>query len=264
MIGILDSGVGGLGVLREVRVLLPDRDILYLADQANAPYGEKTIDEVGAITRRAVDWLLSQGAVSITIACNTASAACLHELRNERPGIPFIGMEPAVKPASALTQTGVIGVLATSVTFQGTLYASLVDRYGSEHQIVTRACPEWVRLVEAGDLTSTDAESAVKACVQPLLDQGADVLVLGCTHFPFLRPLIAKVVGPGVSIIDPAPSVAARVVEMSPPRPGETGRTVIATTADPAKLSRLISHLGGFEPSEIVLAWDLDDSPLPA
>lgn len=253
MIGVFDSGVGGLSVLTEMRREMPSADFLYLADQARAPYGVRTLEEVAVMTEQASQWLLDRGATAITIACNTASAAALHSLRYLHPGVPFIGMEPAVKPAAISSANGVIGVVATAATFQGQLFASVVQRHASGSKVLTRACPSWVELVEGIQIEGREARRQVEMCLAPLLDAGTDTLVLGCTHFPFLIPLIEEVAGPGVKIFDPAPAVARQVRRVAPESNG-SGRITLATSGDPDRLRRVARQLAGIETGETVLA----------
>ena len=197
-IGVFDSGVGGLSVVREIMALLPAQPIIYLADQAHAPYGQRPLTEIRALSEGIARFLLAEGAGVIVIACNTASAAALHGLREQFPTVPFVGMEPAVKPAVEHTRSGHVGVIATAATFQGELFASLLDRYAGRVAIHTQICPELVPLVEAGELDSPRARGAVTQYLAPLLAAGIDQLVLGCTHYPFLRPLIEEIAGAGV------------------------------------------------------------------
>lgn len=211
MIGVFDSGLGGLGVVGHIRRLLPRADILYLGDRARAPYGTRTLSEVRTYSEQIVDHLLRRGAETIVVACNTASAAALHHLRDRHPTVGFVGMEPAVKPATGLSRTGVIGVLATEATFQSELFASLVDRHANGTRVVCRPCHGWVELVESGLVDGHDTATAVRRHVEPVLEEGADVLVLGCTHYPFLAPTIERVTGDGVKIVDPAEAVARQV-----------------------------------------------------
>jgi glutamate racemase len=259
MIGVFDSGVGGLSVLTEIRRLLPRSDLLYLADQERAPYGVRSLDEVAAMANDVTGWLLDRGATVVTIACNTASAAALHQLRALHPGVPFVGMEPAVKPAAVRTTSGVIGVVATSATFQGELFASVVQRHSQGARIVTQACPSWVELVEASMIDGPEARARVERCLAPILDEGADTLVLGCTHFGYLVPLIGQVAGPALTIIDPAPAVARQVARIASDHPGE-GRLRLATSGDPDRLARVAYDLAGIEADEPVLACTWNDS----
>lgn len=207
-IGIFDSGVGGLSVVRELMAQLPAHPLIYLADQAHAPYGQRDLADIRGLAEEITRFLLAQGARLIVIACNTASAAALHTLRREFPDIPFVGMEPALKPAAEHTRTGHVGVIATAATFQGELFASLLDRYAGAITVHTQVCPELVPLVEAGELDSAQTRQAVTTYLTPLLAAGIDQLVLGCTHYPFLRPVIEETIGAAVTVIDPAPAVA--------------------------------------------------------
>lgn len=226
MIGVFDSGVGGLSVWREIARLIPDAPLVYLADQARVPYGERSLEEVRALTLRAVGWLIARGCRVVVIACNTASAAALEALRATFPATPFVGMEPAIKPAALRTQTGVVGVLATPATLRSARYAGLVSRWGRALRVIAQPCPGWVEAVERLSVCAA-AEDALSRlvgdCVNPLLAQDADALVLGCTHFPFLRPWIEQAIGawrsahPGaqaVTVIDPAPAVARRAQQV--------------------------------------------------
>ncbi|MBN1563788.1 MAG: glutamate racemase, partial [Anaerolineae bacterium] len=210
-IGLMDSGVGGLSILRELRAQLPAENVIYVADQAHVPYGPRSIEQVRAFTFGVVRFLLDQGAKLIVIACNTASAAALYALRESFPAVPFVGMEPAVKPAACDTQSGVIGVIATAATFQGELYASVVGRFAQDVRVETAACPEFVTLAEAGDTDSAAARDAIRRRLSSLLVAGIDQLVLGCTHFPFLADAIRAEIGPGVTLVDPSPAVARQV-----------------------------------------------------
>jgi glutamate racemase len=255
MIGVFDSGVGGLGVLSHIRRQLPSADLVYLADQARAPYGTRSLDEVASIAEEVANWLLGRGATTVVVACNTASAAALSRLREMHPSIPFVGMEPAVKPAAIATKSGVIGVLATAATFQGELYSSVVSRHAPDVQVLNAACPSWVRLVEAGRISGQEVEEQVARCLAPLVEGGADVLVLGCTHFPFLRPVIEQLVGADVTVVDPAPAVALQVARVHhDTEPGE-GDLVLVTSGQPDRLGSLARDLAGIEPTRPVLAW---------
>jgi glutamate racemase len=258
MIGVFDSGVGGLGVLAEIRRELPDADIIYLADQARAPYGVRTLDEVAAMSEQVSLWLMDQGATTITIACNTASAAALLKLRARYQDVDFVGMEPAVKPAALRTSSGIIGVLATAATFQGTLFASVVQRHAEGLTVLTRACPSWVELVESGLRSGPEVEKQVEMCLSPLLEGGADTLVLGCTHFPFLTPVIEAVAGAGVTIVDPAPAVARQVRRVAR-FPGSSGQLVLATSGDPSRFEQVSHDLVGIDTEQPVLACTWND-----
>jgi glutamate racemase len=253
VIGVFDSGVGGLGVLNQIRRRMPAIELFYVADQERAPYGTRTLQEIADATEDVTSWLLDQGAETIVVACNTASAAALSRLRTTYPDIPFVGMEPAVKPAALTTRTGVIGVLATEATFQGELFSSVLRRHASDINVITAACPEWVELVEKGTVTGPQAKTLVADRIAPLLGDGADCLVLGCTHFPFLKSVIGEVAGPDVTILDPAPAVA-RQVQRVHPGSSNGGKVTLATTGDPVEFRRLASRLVGIGPTVLALS----------
>ena len=201
-------------MLREIRKRVPSEILLYLADHAHCPYGNRPLTEVRALATQIARWLRAEGAKLITVACNTASAAALHQLRETFPCTPFVGMEPALRPAVSITRTGTVGVLATETTFQGELFASLVDRFARDVTVLTQACPGLVGLVEKDEGDSHRARILLQRYTQPLLERGADTLVLGCTHYSFLKPQLQDVAGPSVTIIDPAPAVADQVTRM--------------------------------------------------
>ena len=253
MIGVFDSGVGGLSVLAEIRRELPSADLLYFADQGRAPYGVRTLEEVAAMSGEVSQWLLDRGADVITIACNTASAAALHQLRARHPDVPFVGMEPAVKPAALNTTSGIIGVVATAATFQGELFASVVQRHASGATVLTTACPTWVELVEWGEIDGPQARGQIEQCLAALLEGGADTLVLGCTHFSFLVPLIEDVAGPDVAIVDPGPAVARQVRRVVGDTDGGA-RLILVSSGDPDLLRERAGRLAGIEATEPVLA----------
>jgi glutamate racemase len=206
-IGVFDSGVGGLSVLREIRRELPGEHLLYVADSAHAPYGDKPAGLIEARAVSIIEFLTSQRAKAIVVACNTATGVAIHMLRARFP-LPIIAMEPAVKPAAAHTRSGVVGVLATSRTIASDNFARLHQRFGAEVKILMQACPGLVEQVEAGDLQGGRTRALIESYVAPLLAQGADTLVLGCTHYPFLAAVIREIAGPGVAIIDPSAAIA--------------------------------------------------------
>jgi len=255
-VGIFDSGVGGLSVWREVVRQLPHEQTLYLADQAHVPYGHRRLAEVRGFSEGITRFLLDLGAKIIVVACNTASAAALHRLRSTFPDVPFVGMEPAVKPAVERTRNGVVGVIATPATFQGQLFASLLERYAGDVQVLTQICPGLVEAVEAGALDTPETEMLVRECVSPLVEASVDQLVLGCTHYPFLRPAIERMIGEGVTVVDPAPAVArqtgrvlARLGLASIPsadaarRRDRAGHHVFYTSGDAATFASMIGQL---------------------
>ena len=214
-IGVFDSGVGGLSVLRAIRRQLPAHPLIYFADQAHVPYGPRPLDELRGFSEAITRYLLAQGAGLIVVACNTASAAALYHLRRVFPSTPFVGMEPAVKPAAEQTRSGVVGVLATPATFQGALYASVVERFAHGVKILPHACPGLVQQIEAGELDAPRTRAILEEALLPMLAQGIDTVVLGCTHYPFVIPLIQTIVGEAVRVIDPAPAVARQVARLA-------------------------------------------------
>ena len=213
-IGIFDSGVGGLSVWREVVRELPHEVTLYVADQAHVPYGSRSLSEVRKFAEGITRFLLEQGAKVIVIASNTTSAAALHYLRNLFPDVPFVGMEPALKPAIERTRTGAVGVIATPATFEGELFANLVERYTNDAWVLSQACPGLVDAVEAGALDTDETTALLERYLSPMMEAEVDQLVLGCTHYPFLRPIIEQLMGPGTAVIDPAPSIARQVAHV--------------------------------------------------
>jgi len=207
-IGVLDSGVGGLSVVSHLRSLLPAEGLLYFADQSHIPYGPRPPEEVRDFTAEITRFLLRLDAKAIVIACNTASAAALDYLRRAFPEVPFIGMEPAVKPAALTTRSGKVGVLATPSTLTSHRYASLMARFAAGIEVHEDPCIGLVQLIEAGALDSPETKQLLQSVIDPMLTAGVDTLVLGCTHYPFIQPLLQSLAGEGVTIIDPAPAVA--------------------------------------------------------
>jgi glutamate racemase len=250
MIGIFDSGVGGTTVLRQIHALLPHHDLLYLADQARCPYGARSVAELRALSAANTRWLLAHGAELIVVACNTASAAALVWLRLTFPGTPFVGMVPAVKPAAEQTRSGVVGVLATPATIEGELLDEVVMRWAGATQVVRQACPGLVEQIEAGALDAPATSALLGRYLRPLLAAGADTIVLGCTHYPFLSDQIRQIAGPHVAIIDAAPAVArqaARVLHergLAGSNERHAGSIAYATTGDRDSFARLLRQLG--------------------
>ncbi len=247
-IGIFDSGVGGLTVYRALRQILPSQPVIYFADQQHVPYGSRPLEEVRAFSEAITRFLLQQGAGLIVVACNTASAAALHYLRAAFPEIPFVGMEPAVKPAAETTRTGKVGVLATPATFQGALYASVVERFASGVQLMTDTCNGLVQEIEAGRLNGSTARSILQKALTPMLEEGIDTVVLGCTHYPFAIPLIEEICGPAVRVIDPAPAVARQARRLLESHhllveAGQPAEVLFYTSGDPLTLQQQISKL---------------------
>jgi glutamate racemase len=245
MIAIYDSGIGGTSVLQAIRAAAPYADLLYLADQARCPYGQRSIADIRQIALGCARWMGQQGAAPIVVACNTASAAALADMRLAHPQVPFVGMVPAVKPAVQQTKNGVVGVMATAATLQGHLFHEVTTQYARHVHVVAQACPGLVEFVEAGDTTSSAVFDAVHHHLQPLQTAGADVVVLGCTHYPFLSEIIHRV-APHMTIIDPSAAVARQTLQVAQQAGftvAEHGRIHYYTTGDPAHLSWQLNAL---------------------
>ena len=260
-IGIYDSGVGGLTVWRAVRALLPEEDLLYFADQANVPYGVRSLEEIRGLAEGVTHYLMDEGAKLIVIACNTASAAALKHLRALYPEFPFVGMEPAVKPAAEQTLTGKVGVLATPSTFQGELYASVVERFAHDVQLYQATCPGLVAQIEKGYLNTPKTRRILEDAIGPMLLEGVDTLVMGCTHYPFVIPLIKQIAGGDVRVIDPAPAVARQVRRVLEGRGllaerERGGESLFLTSGDAEKLKDLLPKLVGIEAEVDQIHWE--------
>lgn len=260
-IGFFDSGVGGLSVLRALRKQFAGESVIYFADQGHVPYGPRPLEEVRSFSKEITRFLLSLGAKIIVVACNTASAAALHTLRQTFSSVSFVGMEPAVKPAAESTQTGKVGVLATPATFQGALYASVVERFAGHVALLQNTCPGLVQQIEAGELDTPATRAILEAALNPMLVQGIDTVVLGCTHYPFVIPLIQGIVGPKVRVIDPAPAVArqtgrllssAGLLESG----ARTGRLQFYTSGDRKAFRNLLPRLLGEDGPVQEITWE--------
>jgi len=247
-VGVFDSGVGGLSVWREIARQLPHEDIVYLADQAHVPYGFRSLEEIRTFDEGVTRFLLDQGVKAVVLACNTATVAGLDYLRDLFPGVPFVGMEPAVKPAAERTRSGVIGVVATQAAFRGKRFADLLSRYTDGVRVLNCVGAGLVEAVEAGALNTPETEALLRDLLTPLLEAGADQVVLGCSHYPFLLPVIERVIGPDVAAIDPSPAIArqtARVLArwgIEADR-GRVGRHVFVTTGDAEKFGVMVKRL---------------------
>jgi len=246
-IGVFDSGVGGLSVLREIRRELPAENLIYVADSAHAPYGDKTQAFIEARSLAITRFLLDRGAKAIVVACNTATGAAAASLRSHFT-LPIVAMEPAIKPAAAQTKTGVVGVLATSRTLASHNFVKLFERYAAEAEILPQACPGLVEQVESGDLAGAKTRSLLETYVLPLVSRGADTLVLGCTHYPFLRAVIQDIAGPNVSVIDSSEAVARQLRHRLVAHDLLTDREASGTeqfwtSADPALSGPVIAQL---------------------
>ena len=248
-IGIFDSGVGGLSVFREVRKRLPDEDLLYVADSGHAPYGDRSGEFIRARSETIVEFFLDQGTKAIVIACNTASAVAVQALRSRFP-VAIVAIEPAVKPAIGITRSGVIGILATRQTVESEKLARLMNQFGTGVRILVQPCPGLAELVERGELSGAATEALVSQYVTPLIEQGADTIVLGCTHYPFLAETIRKIAGPEVNVLDPAAAVARQLhhrletAQLLSSKP-KVGTERFWTSGDPARVRSVIAQLWG-------------------
>ena len=262
-IGVFDSGVGGLSVLRAMRKLMPEESVVYFGDQGHVPYGPRPMQQVRDFSETITRFLLGQDAKLIVVACNAASAAALHYLRDKFPDIPFVGMEPADKPAAEHTRSGTVGVLATPATFQGALYASVMERFANGVQVLQHTCPGLVGQIESGDLEGDGTRAILEDALRPMLDRRIDTVVLGCTHYPFVIPLIEQVVGETVRVIDPAPAVAKQAKRLldasgiNAPA-GERAEVHFYTSGDVERLASLLPKLLGESGAVQAVNW-LDD-----
>ena len=259
-IGVFDSGVGGLTILRAIHELMPAQPVIYLRDQAHVPYGIKQPDEIRAFAKEITSYLLDHGAKLIVVACNTASVVSLKFLRDEFHDIPFVGMEPAVKPAAEQTHSRVVGVLATYATFQGEVYASVVDRFAKGVTLLQDPCLGLVNQIEKGDLKGPETRKLLEKILHPMLDKGIDTVVLGCTHYPFVIPLIKEIVGPSVNVIDPSPAVARQVQRLLQERDWlakdeKSSAMELISTGDPALMARLLPSLWGYSHNVRGICW---------
>ena len=232
-IGVFDSGIGGLSVYRD----LGDAEVIYIADQGFGMYGERSLEEVRRRCEGITEYLTDTGVGTIVVACNSASAAALDHLRRRWPDVAFVGMEPAVKPAASLTANGTIGVLATEATFQGRLFASVVDRFAGDHRVVTTTCTGLAAAIEDG---TEEIDSLVDEYVGRTLAGGADVIVLGCTHYSLIADRIAAR-AVTARVIDPGPAVARQVRKVAQPLGGASS---FLTTGEPQRFSHQLRRLG--------------------
>jgi glutamate racemase len=248
-IGVFDSGVGGLSVLGEIRALLPHESLLYVADSGHVPYGEKSPEFIRERCRLLAGFLLNQGAKALVLACNTATVAGVAELRERYPQRPIIGMEPAVKPAAAATKAGVVGVLATTGTLKSAKFAALLDRFASDVRVITQPCPGLVERIEAGELDSAATRELLQGFVAPLLAEGCDTLILGCTHYPFIKPLLRTLVPESISLIDTGAAVARQVQRLLASHDllacGTAQPARFWSSGDPAAMQRVLPLLWG-------------------
>ena len=262
-IGVFDSGVGGLSVLRAIRGQMPEESVIYFGDQGHVPYGSRPLEQVRDFSEGITRFLLNKGAKIIVVACNAASAAALTYLRQTFPDISFVGMEPAVKPAAEHTETGVVGVLATPATFQGALYASVVERFANGVELLQDTCVGLVQQIEKGDLNGTATRKILADALHPMLEKNIDTVVLACTHYPFVIPLIQEIVGEKVRVIDPAPAVARqtkRLLEAQGLKRVTGGRceVIFFTSGDARLVQSLLPKLLGEDGKVQALQWNGD------
>ncbi len=245
-IGVFDSGVGGLSVLREIRRALPHEDVLYVADSGYAPYGDREAEFIERRSDAIVRFLLGERARAVVVACNTATGVAVDALRS-RFSVPIVAIEPAIKPAAATTTSGVVGVLATTATLASSKFATLLDRHGAAVHVIVQPCPGLAEQVEDGDLDGPKTQALIARYVEPLVRQGADTLVVGCTHYTFLAPLIRACAGPEVTIVDPAPAVARelrRRLGGADDRDGDRGARATETFWSSGSLERTARVIG--------------------
>lgn len=259
-IGIFDSGIGGLSVVRHVLAELPQEHLIYIADQHHVPYGPRPADEILRFSDGITRFLLTQNVKQIVVACNTATAAALTELRRRYPDIDFVGMEPAVKPAANLTQSGKVGVLATAGTFQSQRYAFLMERYASHVQIFENPCVGLVDLIEAGKGDAPETAVLLQTVLTPMLQAGADTIVLGCTHYPFVAGQIRSITGEQVHLIDPAPAIVRQMQRLLKANgqfaaPTQSGKTRFITTGSPYLLGQVLPQWLGIEADIETAVW---------
>jgi glutamate racemase len=262
-IGIFDSGVGGLSVLRAIREQMPEESVIYFGDQGHVPYGPRPLGQVRDFSEGIARFLLGKGAKIIVVACNAASAAALTYLRQTFPEVSFVGMEPAVKPAAEHTETGVVGVLATPATFQGALYASVVERFANGVNLLQDPCVGLVQQIEKGDLNGPLTRRILEDALHPMLEKNIDTVVLACTHYPFVIPLIQEIAGEKVRVIDPAPAVARQAKRLLDAKglkreTGSQGGIQFFTSGDAALVQSLLPGLLGEEGEVRTLQWDGD------
>jgi glutamate racemase len=253
-IGVFDSGVGGFTVLRELRELLPQARLRYLADTAYAPYGNLSPEAIRARSFAITAHLLARGAGLVVIACNTATAHAIEALRAHWPGVPFVGTEPGIKPAVAATRNGRIGLLATPATAASPRLRALIERHAQGREVVVQGCPGVVDHIEAGDLGSQALRELVERHCTPLRAAGVDTALLGCTHYPLIEPLWQAVLGPHVKLLRIETAVARRAADLWVPDPDSRPALQIETSGDPRALGDWVERVLGWQGLD-VHAW---------
>lgn len=258
-IGAFDSGVGGLSILSEVRKLLPAENLIYLADSAHCPYGTKPVTEIRQRTLEVTDFLVQQGVKAVVVACNSACEAGLERIRDKYPQLPVIGVEPAVKPAQHETRNGKIGVLATELTLNGERFSHLVEKYAAGIEVFSQPAPGLVELVEDGQLDTVETEAVLHRYLDPLLNKGIDTLVLGCTHYPFLIPIIRRICGAAVMVLDTGVAVARQTLRILTEKDRLAtsdfpGNETFYTSGDPDSVKPVIAKLWPGKTIEVMKA----------
>jgi len=247
-IGVFDSGVGGLTVLRELHRQIPQAPLLYLADAACAPYGEKTPDFLIQRSVAITGWLQQRGASLVVIACNTATAHAIQMVREHFPGLPIVGTEPGIKPAVEASRQHRIGVLATPATLASARYRSLIERHAADTEVLDQACPGLADAIESGDFDSLELAALVRRFCEPLLRAGVDTVLMGCTHYPLIRPLLERTLGPEVRLLDIETAVAQQARRLwVGPTAATQGAIRMATTGAPSSLQRFVERALGWQ-----------------
>lgn len=244
MIGIFDSGLGGLSVLAAIARALPRADLVYLADTAHVPYGSKSDAFIRARVLAIAHHLLEQGCTLIVVACNTATAAAIAAFREACPGVPVVGVEPGIKPAAAASQSGCIAVLATESTARSERLARLIRQHAGTVRVLVEACPGWATRVETLHIEDTAFAEEARLHLAPLLAAGADHIVLGCTHYAFLAPLLQAIVADRARLVDVADAVARQCMRLAGPSAHGNGRLALLATAHPERLQAALPALG--------------------
>lgn len=260
MIGLFDSGVGGLSIYREIQKLLPEFSTIYVGDQAHVPYGMRPYTEVRKFTTEMMRFLIHSGANPIVIACNTASGAALRYVRKEFPKTDFVGLVPALKPAAESTRSGRIGVLATPGTFRGKLYLHVKNKFAGEVIVYQDTVPGLVEQIENGQIHSSETHEILEKALRPMLTKGVDRIVLGCTHYPFAEDVIQNIAGDTVEIIKPGAAVARRVqFLLGQTQPDEVVLHRFLTTGDTTILKNALIQLLQMKDVDVEpLSWQAD------
>ncbi|MDR1552791.1 MAG: glutamate racemase [Prevotellaceae bacterium] len=246
MIGIFDSGVGGISVWKELYGLMPNQDFVYVADSAHCPYGRKRADEIVERAKKISEFLINKNADIIVVACNTATAAAIKYLRSHF-SVPFVGMEPAIKPAAIESESGIVGVLATAGTFKGELYLNTLTKFAANVKVIEQTGDGLVELVENGKTYGHEVELLLQKYINPVIDAGADKLVLGCTHYPFLIDAINKIANDALTVINPAPAVALqaqKIIDENKIKSSKnSGTNIFISTANTATMKMLVRNI---------------------